>query len=103
MLRCRAANYLCMGSHGGVKRDPLKMGGVGSYMMMDLKSFTRALTFSRSFLSNRRAITTRTKYNPNNRHTTNRTTKFLLRSAENTLSKSIGFGATMKSLANEVR
>ena len=60
-------------------------------------------TFSRSFLSNLLAITINSMYNPKIKHTTNRTTKFLLRSAENTLSKSIGFGATRKSLANEVR
>lgn len=45
----------------------------------------------------------RTKYNPNRRQTINKTAKLLLRSAEKTLSKSIGFGATRKSLANDVR
>lgn len=45
----------------------------------------------------------RTKYNPNRRQTINKTAKFSLRSAEKTLSKSIGFGATRKSLANDVR
>ena len=55
-------------------------------------------TFRRSFLSARRETTSPIKYNPNRKHTVERTTKFpvspsLLNSVQ-TLSKSMGFGAT---------
>lgn len=55
-------------------------------------------TFRRSFLSARRATTSPIKYIPNRKHTVERTTKFpvspsLLNSVQ-TLSKSMGFGAT---------
>lgn len=55
-------------------------------------------TFCKSFLSARRATTSPIKYNPKRQHTVERTTKFpvslsLLNSVQ-TLSKSMGFGAT---------